>query len=306
MTALHLGVALPNYGAETGPGSLVEALEACEATGVDSAWVTDHVAVDESAAPVYGTITEALVTLGFAIGNTTRLRLGTSALVVPQREPVLALKQLQSLDHLSGGRLITVVAAGWLKDEFELLGASFAGRGRRLDGWLDLVRGVQEAGPGPVTYSGIVDMDRMWLSPPAARVGGLELWGAGGSGAALRRAARLGTWNPVAHTPDAIARAAQTLRLYRPDRPDRLHTAIVHRIGVSFADRGDETGLDERGRPGIAGPPDWIASGLLDHVEAGCTGFIVALDVHRPGLPARIERFTTEVWPDVLSRGGGT
>ncbi|MGH3328239.1 MAG: LLM class flavin-dependent oxidoreductase [Streptomycetales bacterium] len=299
MTGLHLGVALPNYGEQAGPSDLVEALEAAEAAGVDSAWVTDHVAVDEAAAPVYGNITEALVTLGFAIGNTKRLRLGTSALVVPQREPVLTLKQLVSLDYLSGGRIITVVAAGWLKDEFELLGASFADRGRRLDSWLDLVRGVQEAGPGPVTYSGIVDMDRMWLSPPPARVGGLELWGAGGSGAALRRAARLGTWNPVAHTPDGIARAAQTLRRHRPD------AAIVHRIGVSFAQRGNDDGLDERGRPGIAGPPDWIASKLTAHVEAGCTGFIIQLDIHRPGLPERVERFAEEVWPEVLSRGGG-
>jgi alkanesulfonate monooxygenase SsuD/methylene tetrahydromethanopterin reductase-like flavin-dependent oxidoreductase (luciferase family) len=263
MGSLHLGVVLPNYGEQLSPSILVETLEVAESQGFDSAWTTDHVAVPERAAGVYGNITEALVTLGFAIGHTTRLRLGTSALVVPQREPLLALKQLHSLDYLSGGRLVTVVAAGWIHEEFELLGASFEGRGRRLDGWLELAREVQRQLPGPVDHAGVVSMHRHWMSPAPARPDGLQLWGAGGSGAALRRAARLGTWHPVAHTPDEVRRGAERLRAHRSD------AAIVHRIGVSFADSPDEDGRDERGRHAIAGPPDWIASRLVEQVEAG-------------------------------------
>lgn len=295
MGSLHLGVVLPNYGEQLSPSTLVEALEVAESQGLDSAWTTDHVAVPERAAPIYGNISEALVTLGFAIGHTTRLRLGTSALVVTQREPVLALKQLHSLDYLSGGRLITVVAAGWVHEEFELLGASFEDRGRRLDGWLDLVGDVQRQVPGPVEHSGVVTMRQHWLSPAPARTGGLELWVAGGSAAALRRAARVGTWHPVAHTPDEIRRGAERLRAQRSD------AAVVHRLGVAFADRPDEDGRDERGRHGIVGPPDWIASRLVEQVEAGCDGFVVTLEYDRPGLPERIDRFAREVWPDVVA-----
>ena len=295
MGRLHLGVALPNYLGQLSPQDLVQALQVAESHGFDSAWTTDHIAVPEHAAPIYGNITEALVTLGFAIGHTTSLRLGTSALVVPQREPVLALKQLHSLDYLSGGRLITAVAAGWIQEEFELLGASFAQRGRRLDGWLELVDDVQEQAPGPVDHSGIVTMRRNWMSPAPARADGLELWVAGGSGAALRRAARVGTWHPVAHTPDAIREGADKLRAQRAD------AAIVHRIGVSFAESPDEDGRDERGRHGISGPPDWIASRLIEQVEAGCNGFVVTLEISRPGLPERIDRFAREVWPTVVA-----
>jgi len=298
MSKLHLGVALPNYGEQASPHNLVEALQVAESQGFDSAWMTDHVAVPEHAAPVYGNITEAMVTLGFAVGHTTSLRLGTSALVVPQREPVLALKQLHSLDYLSGGRLITVVAAGWIQEEFELLGASFGDRGRYLDGWLELVRDVQQQAPGPVDHSGIVDMHRHWMSPAPARRDGLELWVAGGSAAALRRAAGVGTWHPVAHTPDAVREGAQKLRAKRSD------AGIVHRIGVSFADEPNEDGRDERGRYGIAGPPDWIASRLLEHVDAGCTGFVVTLEIFRPGLAERIDRFAREVWPTVAQGAG--
>jgi len=295
MGELHLGVALPNYGEQLSPRTLVDALQVAESQGFDSAWTTDHVAVPEHAAPVYGNITEALVTLGFAIGHTTRLRLGTSALVVPQREPVLALKQLHSLDYLSGGRLITAVAAGWIEEEFDLLGASFADRGRRFDGWLEMVGDVAQQVPGPIDHAGVVDMHRHWMSPAPARPDGLQLWVAGGSSAALRRAAGVGTWHPVAHTPSAVRDGADRLRARRPD------AAIVHRIGVSFADTPDEDGRDERGRPGISGPPDWIASRLLEHIEAGCTGFVVTLEVFRPGLAERIDRFAREVWPTVVA-----
>ena len=138
MDGPHLGVVLPNYGDNFHPGRLTVTARAAEEAGLDSGWMTDHVLAPSQHAGIYGTITEALVTVGFLAGRTERLRLGVSALIVPQREPLLTLKQLVSLDVLSGGRLITAVAAGWMEEEFETLGASFANRGRRLDNWLEL------------------------------------------------------------------------------------------------------------------------------------------------------------------------
>src|SRR5919202_5115178 len=135
MAAPHLGVVLPNYGDGFDPARLAGAAAAAEAAGLDSGWVTDHVLVPSRHAAVYGTIAEALVAVGFLAGRTERLRLGVSALIVPQRQPLLTLKQLVSLDVLSGGRLITAVAAGWMEEEVPTPGASFADRGRRLDEW---------------------------------------------------------------------------------------------------------------------------------------------------------------------------
>ncbi|HYZ75964.1 MAG TPA: LLM class flavin-dependent oxidoreductase [Gaiellaceae bacterium] len=63
-------------------------------------------------APIYGTIAEPLASLGFLAARTRRLVLGVSALVVPQRQPLVALKQLTTLDFISGGRIVTAVAAG--------------------------------------------------------------------------------------------------------------------------------------------------------------------------------------------------
>src|SRR5689334_14362434 len=114
----HLGLILPNYGPALDVERLAAAATAAEEAGLASAWVTDHVAVPPGWAETYGTIAEALVTLGFLAARTERIRLGVSALVVPQRRPLVTLKQLSTLDLLSGGRLLAAVTPGWLREEF--------------------------------------------------------------------------------------------------------------------------------------------------------------------------------------------
>src|ERR671934_1769389 len=174
---LHLGVILPNYGEALAAERLAGVAVAAEQAGLDSGWVTDHVIVPEEHAGTYGTIAEALVSLGFLAARTHRLQLGVSALVVPQRRPLLALKQLTTLDFLSGGRIVTAVAAGWMEGEFATLGASFEGRGRLLDEWLDAAASVFEQMPGLVRWHGRLLSFEGWLAPALVRPGGPELGG---------------------------------------------------------------------------------------------------------------------------------
>lgn len=286
MAPLHLGLILPNYGKGLDVEHLAGAAVAAEAAGFDSGWVTDHVFVPTEHAPVYGTIAEALVSLGFLAGRTTRLQLGVSALVVPQRNPLVALKQLTSLDFLSGGRIVTAVAAGWMEGEFSLLGSDFGGRGRALDEWLRLAATAFERMPGPVP----ADAGVGWLSPALVRPGGPELWAAGVSRATLRRAAATGVWHPVALSPERLRPMADELRDRRPD------SRVILRIGVYLQEHAHD-GLDERGRYAIAGPPDWVAERLGVYVEVGCDGFVVNLDHVAPGLEERVHRFGEEIRP---------
>ena len=129
MAAPHLGLILPNYGDALAAERLARVAIAAEESGFDSGWVTDHLIVPPEHAPIYGRIAEALVSLGFLAGRTQKLQIGVSALVVPQRNPLVVLKQLATLDFLSGGRLVIAVAAGWMECEFRLLGADFDHRG---------------------------------------------------------------------------------------------------------------------------------------------------------------------------------
>jgi alkanesulfonate monooxygenase SsuD/methylene tetrahydromethanopterin reductase-like flavin-dependent oxidoreductase (luciferase family) len=284
----RLGVILPNYGDALDAEGLAAAAVAAEEAGLDSGWVTDHVLVPPEHAAVYGTIAEPLVTLGFLAGRTRTLELGVSALVVPQRNPLVALKQLTSLDFLSGGRLVTAVAAGWMESEFATLGASFEARGRLLDEWLDAAAAVFDQAPGLVRWNGELLSFEGWLAPALVRPGGPELWVAGVSRATLRRAAKTGVWHPVALPVDELRPMAAALRERRPD------ARVVLRIGVSFAPE-PFPGRDERGRHALAGPPEWIAERLAEYVEAGCNGFVANLEHDRPGLEERIHRFAEEV-----------
>jgi alkanesulfonate monooxygenase SsuD/methylene tetrahydromethanopterin reductase-like flavin-dependent oxidoreductase (luciferase family) len=287
---LHLGVILPNYGPALAAEKLADVAVAAEDAGFDSAWVTDHLLVPAEHADVYGTIAEALVTLGYLAARTQRLELGVSALVVPQRNPLVALKQLTSLDFLSGGRIVTAVAAGWMEREFATLGGAFEGRGRLLDEWLELAGSVFQQMPGRVRYEGRTLSLDGWMAPALVRPGGPELWVAGVSRATLRRAALTGVWHPVALTPDELGSMAAELRRRRPD------SRVVLRIGV-YLEREQATRGDERGRHALAGPSEWVAARLREYVDAGADGFVVNLDHQEPGLEERVGRFAEEVLP---------
>lgn len=293
MAPLHLGVILPNYGSALDAEGLASAAVAAEQAGFQSAWVTDHLIVPDEHAATYGTIAEALVSLGFLAGRTQRLNLGVSALVVPQRQPLVALKQLTTLDFLSGGRIVTAVAAGWMEGEFATLGASYQGRGRLLDDWLALAASVFEQMPGHVRYDGHLLSIGGWMAPPLVRPGGPELWVAGVSRATLRRAASTGVWHPVALPPNVLRTMAAELRERRHD------CRVMLRIGV-YVRPEPQTGADERGRHAIAGPPEWIAERLAEYVESGCDGFVLNLDHESPGLEERVQHFGAEIAPLLL------
>jgi len=288
--ALHLGLILPNYGDRLQAERLASAAVAAEEAGFDSAWATDHLIVPEEHAPIYGSIAEPLVSLAFLAARTERLELGVSALIVPARQPLVVLKELTTLDLLSGGRIVTAVAAGWMEGEFETLQAPFEQRGRLLDEWLDLAASVFEQMPGRVRYEGTLLSVDGWLAPALVRPGGPELWVAGVSKATLRRAAKTGVWHPVALPPEELREMAAEFR-------ERRHNGrVVLRINATFADE-PAAGMDERGRHAIAGPAEWIVERLAEYVEAGCNGFVLNLDYDADGLDERIRRFGAEVAP---------
>ena len=290
MAPLHLGVILPNYGAAVDAEVLANAAVAAEEAAFDSGWVTDHLIVPADHSATYGTIAEALVSLGFLAGRTRRLELGVSALVVPQRNPLVALKQLATLDFLSGGRIVTAVTAGWMQGEFATLAASFEKRGRLLDDWLALAVSVFKQMPGQVRYAGQLLSVNGWMAPPLVRPGGPELWVAGVSGATLRRAVTTGVWHPVALPPDELR--TMTAELHERRRDAR----VILRVGVYFTSE-PRVGVDERGRHALAGPPEWIAERLSEYVDAGCNGFVLNLGHETSGLEDRVRRFAAEVVP---------
>src|SRR5258706_7765132 len=160
---MRYGFYLPTRGrTATRDGILALAREG-ERLGLHSAMIADHVVFPvESQSPYpytvdgkHPSVGDALETfsiLGVVAGATERLRLGTSVLVLPYRNPSLTAKMVASLDVLSGGRLTLGVGTGWLKEEFEALDSpDFTERGAVTDGWIMIFKQLWHQSPAGFT-----------------------------------------------------------------------------------------------------------------------------------------------------------
>lgn len=222
---MKLGAFLPPWGPTATPDEIDETAHAIEEAGYASLWVGDHVAFPRSVESPYPYNEarrspfdpdqphfEPLTLLAYLAARTTRLRLGISVLVLPPREPLLAAKQLAGVDALCRGRLVVGVGAGWMREEFQLLDAPFANRGRRLDEYVAILRHAWIEPERP--FQGAHRRLAPFGMVPARRI---PILVGGQSAAALRRAARIGDgWNGVRLDPEEAAAAAAGL----PRRPD--------------------------------------------------------------------------------------
>jgi probable F420-dependent oxidoreductase len=201
---MRLGIHLPQYRDPFSGRELAAAARAAEEAGADDVWVSDHLILPPGSRHPPTAFHDALTVLTWAAAATGRVGLGTSVLVVPYRHPVALAKSLASLDDLSGGRVIAGLASGWMESEFRALGVPFAGRGRRTDAAIAVMRGLWAGAHG---YEWLGErVDDVELAPPPARPGGPPVWIGGNSDAGLRRAARLGdAWHTTIHEPDALA-----------------------------------------------------------------------------------------------------
>ncbi len=193
---MKLGIFGINTGPCAAPETAAKVARAAEAAGFESVWTGEHVVLPDpqappSPAPPEHPMLDPAVSLAFLAGQTRRLRLATGIIILPQRNPLVLAKELASVDVLSGGRLIAGVAAGYLKQEFDALGAPFETRGARTDEFIDVLRTLwTEAKPvfdGPsVRFAGIDAQPRPVQKPhPPIVVGGT-------SPPALRRAVARG------------------------------------------------------------------------------------------------------------------
>ena len=150
--ALRLGAKVPNTGPvfRLGAARMAAALESA---GFDSIWTSDHVVFPREVRSPYpfaadGRITwpvdtdylEPVVALSAMTSTTSKAELGTSVLILPMRNPIMFAKQAACIDAISSGRLVLGVGVGWLREEFDALGADFEARGAVLDEWLSIVR----------------------------------------------------------------------------------------------------------------------------------------------------------------------
>lgn len=155
-----------NGGRAADPEHAARLAVAAEDVGYESLWAVQHVVMPVEHASLYpysdaGTvpggpaiaIPDPLVWLAWAGALTSRIRLATGVLVLPQQHPLVVAKQVATLDRLTGGRVILGVGGGWLREEFEAIGARFDDRAARIDEAIQVLRSAWS--PGPTTFDGV-------------------------------------------------------------------------------------------------------------------------------------------------------
>jgi len=196
------------------PDAIVAAAQRAERLGYDALLLNDHLIINGAADMVasWGNVYEPLTTMAFLAAQTDRIKLATSVLILPHRNPILTAKTVATLDQFSSGRIILGIGAGWVENEFDALAINFADRGRRTDEYLRVCKACW--GPDPISYTGAYhQFQDMHSSPKPVQKPHPPIWIGGSSRAALRRAAEFAAvWQPVpTPLPDLIAYKAKLL-----------------------------------------------------------------------------------------------
>jgi probable F420-dependent oxidoreductase len=138
---MKFGIAIRNMGPQSTRKTMRECARVAESAGFDALFVSDHLCIPpDDTAGSGGRYLDVLAALAFLAGATDRIRLGVSVLVLPYRPPVLTAKQIATIQELSGNRMILGVGVGWMKSEFEALGADKRMRGRVSNETLRVLR----------------------------------------------------------------------------------------------------------------------------------------------------------------------
>ena len=212
------GMHLPQAGPAASGEALRRAAELAESAGFADVWVSDHLVVPDGVPyPPSPYVFEPLAVMSWVAAATSRVRVGTTVLVLPMRNPIVMGKSLATIDQLSGGRVILGAAAGWLEAEFNALGVPFDERGPRTDEAIEIMRRMwtedRITAEFPI-HGARFESIRAKPQP----VGHLPIWIGGHAKPALDRAVRVGDcWHGAFQK---IEDARATVAYLRERRPE--------------------------------------------------------------------------------------
>jgi probable F420-dependent oxidoreductase len=277
---MDVHVALPNGHRGVTLGQLTRITEVAEELGFAGVWPLDHVLVGPDLKERYPWVIEPMTLLGYLAARTTRIRLGTSVIVLGMRNPFVVAKQAATLDLLSNGRFTLGLGAGYSEPEFRNVGAGdvWHTRGKRLDEAIRLFRHLWSGAAGPFDGQ-FYRYDEGYFGPPPPQGEKLPILIGGASDAALRRAGTLGdVWQSTGLSPDEFGAKAEQVRRYAEGRRVELGA-----------------------RTSLIGDPDEVLAKVTAFQKAGaeqvCAYFGSTAEDFVPGM----RTFATDVMPALRS-----
>ena len=276
---MRLGFDLPQLGPAANPEAMIIVAQRAEELGYDSLWVTDRLlypiepqtpymgSPDGSLPEVYKISFDPLGSLTYVAGFTSRISLGTSILDMPYYNPVLLARSLTTLDILSGGRLRLGLGQGWSKDEFDAVGVSMKGRGRRADEFISVIKAIWTT--DPVEFDGeFYHVPKSIILPKPVQKPHPPIYLAAFSPSGMKRAATMASgWFPAGVPPAGLQQMISGLRGMAEEagrNPAELEIVVRANLMVTKEPLGDQRYI-------CTGSPDEIRSDIAATRELGVT-----------------------------------
>jgi probable F420-dependent oxidoreductase len=313
---MDFGCVFPNRGPMATLPNLARFAEKAETLGYDTVWFSDHIVIPTEVKSFYpydptGQMPfnpsepywEPLTVMSYVAGRTSRVRLGTSVLILPYRNPVVTAKMLATLDVLSDGRVTLGAGVGWMEEEFKAIGLdTYPRRGAYSDECIRIFRELWTK-DNPAFQGEFHQFANVRCEPRPVQSGGIPIWIGGHTPQAIRRAARFGDgWQPLVQRPPADLppaemkeKIAQLRASARAAGRDPQHITLAMGSSIQFT-AGATTGP----RSLFTGTPAQIIESLQRYQELGVQNF--RCDFPSPSIEALLqamERFATEVRPKV-------
>ena len=297
----QFGVTVPNNWGVPDPQDVLRMGPEAEQMGYDSIWVMDHLfntgyirdRLEDR--PYY----HPMAMLSYMSATTSRVRLGTSVLVLPYHNPVELAKYAATLDQMSAGRLTLGIGVGAMAEEFDALGIRMRGRGAVTNESISLMRELWTK-TLPEFHSRNWDFSDLYFSPKPVQQPYIPLWVGGSSARALRRVARLGDgWHPSGLSAEEFANGRREIEALAKREGRSLSDIIMSaRIEVEV-----HAGAPTRRTPVRARLPGddmgALRAGLEAYANAGVVHFVLALNSGDiPALSRLMGRIADEVIPD--------
>lgn len=191
--------------------------QAAEELGFESVWAGDHIVLPTAkttqypytadgsfSRPASAPFLEMMTVLSYLAACTKRIRIGSTVVILPYRNPIVQAKMFASLDVLSGGRAVCGVGVGWLEKEFDVLGVPYADRGAMSDECLAVFKSLWTQDK-PEFHGRFFSFDGIEFQPKPVQKPHIPIWVGGHTRRAIRRTVAYGdAWHPTRQTPEYV------------------------------------------------------------------------------------------------------
>lgn len=291
---MNFGITLPNFGKYAHKDEIIKIALTAEELGFDSIWVSDHIIIPDSHEGFGDVFYEPIVTLSYLASITQNIKLGTSVLILPYRNPVVLAKMVSTLDQLSTGRVILGVGAGWLEKEFQALSVPYSNRGEMTDEALRTLKTLwtQENPSFNGKYFNFSDIKFL---PKPVQKPHPHIWVGGGSNKAIERAANYGDgWHPVGLTPEKLKERLNHLnKLLKNQKRESFAISLRRNLEINKnkAISPDDT---------LRGSIEKIVKGIKDYKQLGVNHLILhILSGTSEGVLNTMRTFSNEIKPQI-------